>query len=216
MKITRLPLLVLAAAVFIAMPAATQAATVFGTLKTSDLTFRGREANDWKGKKGMQVHWTLTANDDGSYTQTYRITGRNNKRLRNAIQKVFVNTIPVATASTDSNPRKRVSTAFNIKGKKVSLSFTSDHLPKAGYLRIRGYRARASFAPIHWNLASVIDSEPDGDPTTNPGGNPGGGNPGDAVVVPVPAAAWTGMALLGGMAGVATLRRRFRRQALSA
>jgi hypothetical protein len=202
-----------AVAAILACPALSMGATTYtGTLKTGDFNIQGANRNLWRGKQGLTVRWAVTDHGAGNYSYRYTVTGKNNKKLKHALKRVLVNNTSVSNAAIQNNAIGGL-TAFKPKGnkKRITVAFNSSNAPDLGFLRIKGKGVRAT-ANHTFNILPLIDDTLiDGpNPIGNGNGNGNGDGGGDPSIVPVPAAAWAGMAMLGGLGAIRAARRRKR------
>lgn len=194
----------------LAFPSMAMAGTTYtGTLKTSDFKIQGPNKHMWKGKQGVLVRWSVTDNG-GSYDYSFAAAGKNGKKLKVAAKRIVVQKNPVVGAAVPLNTvggLTKFETGFK---KKINVNFTSDSAPSATWLKLKGKGIRAS-TRFNYNILALIDDQIDDGPHDYPDDNdPRDNDNPTASVVPVPAAAWAGMALLGGMGAIKTFRRKRR------
>jgi hypothetical protein len=216
-------MLLVAVLALVLVPAAM--ATSVLPLGTSDFTITGKQKSQWKGAKGLTA--AIAVDDAGAdYAYTVTIRAKGNKQLNRSVSRVVfglsdassvtvngkaLTGAKVATGSLSkvggfSLPAAADFASFKVGGKKkIVLKFNSTDLPAESFLFIRGANVQA-FASGDFASALV----PTSDETTQPEDDVvdnGGGSEQEANVVPLPAAAWAGLSMLGGMGLIHRIRR---------
>lgn len=184
---------------------------------------------------GVKVAWTIThSTTTGLYTYTYTLTSGSDGDLVGGVSHFIIETSPSFTSAnvksgsstvtapqtwnpSDTNgaqpymPDDLFGVKFDFGGSQPVYTLVTDRAPIWGDFYTKdGKGGQTSVFNAAWNTGFGTDPTSSTSSFANwiPTPDTLSGDPNPNVLVPLPAAAWMGVLLLGGMGGLRTLKKR--------